>query len=275
MKQTIILLFFAGAILCGCNKQTATKSNLELATGKDSTYMVNKDTGDVFLISGREFIRLTKSNSHEPTNSSVREWTQNMTVQFGTNTDDIGIVSLKHKWRNGAMDYIFTLTPHDGSFRQGFIAGPRDRFGMDMGKNGFYASIKLRFYDSDGFQRRSMTIKLYDTDLADDNGKQVAKQQGLIPCSDEDYQDYKMWSVTWQGFLPLSDEDMVMQLFADDNGKQEQNHDPTGTPLASDKLFQGLPLAAKSTPSAADLERKLAKIQDDLAKIKFKLSIDQ
>lgn len=232
-------------------------SNFDFVVKNGSTYMLNKETGDLFLISGSAYIRLRESTPPEQTNSPVSEWIQNLTIPSGTNNGSVK-VSFKHKWGAGSMDYIFTAVPFDDSFTQELNSGNT-------------ASFELRFYDSDGFQKRSMWISLTQADFANDNGKLVVVKNSSIPCSFDDYQGFTLWSITWRGYIPT--------LPASPTSLPWQSHNPLNDAESAEfvkQLFStnaGMPVQG---PNGADeLNRKIDQIQNDLNEVKSKLGVGQ
>lgn len=189
MKKIIALpVIMAICFLCSCKKQSGATINFDFVviTNRNATvYEINKANGDVLLISGAEYTRLKEKSPTDQTNLPVTEWTGNIAAQDGTNTTSLKI-SLKHKWQNGQMYYIFTTDHYNDFFSQRMALGAR-------------AGLKLIFFDSDGFQKRTLQITLSQANLANYNGNLVLMENSFIPCSKDDYQDFKMWSLTWQG----------------------------------------------------------------------------
>jgi hypothetical protein len=205
MKK-IILLLAGAAILCGCNKQTTTQTGdyeIVVVTNRSSTvYEMNKLNGGVFMISGSEYTPVKMSEaSLQDTNSYLVDW-GTLTLSFQTNSSLQ--FQMKTKWKSGVLHYILTVSPYEGLLEKEVLAA--QSLSSQSQFIGQLSGPQLNefFYDADGF--KVVTIEILLSSLAsiptqtDATGKTFISVDGTYACSREDYQSFKGWGTSSQGF---------------------------------------------------------------------------
>ncbi len=189
--KTIGVVVCAMAIgVTGCERrQDFSSFDLVVVTNRLSyVYEINKTNGDLTLISGSKSTPVKAASEPDETPTPVTEWTMPVPLQYGTNSMSV-TARLKHKWQDGSMKYIFTISPYAG-----FLSQQVSSWGSE--------TFLIALYDTDGFHQETITVNLASSNLINESGSLVLEENSSLMCSKENYQSFKLWSVSWTGFVP-------------------------------------------------------------------------
>jgi hypothetical protein len=177
MKKTILILLLPATLLIvGCKRE----SEYELSTHGGTLYRLDKRSGQISVVEGSKIITLEEQTINITVLSKTKMW-HNISL---SQVDTVKL-SLKTRWRDGNLYFIFTVRFRRQTMLQ------------------WYPGVKhfsLKLHDSDGF----IIIEKYITSdemyrLVDEYGTYTGMEiNSRIPCTAETYMLIKDWSCGWQ-----------------------------------------------------------------------------
>jgi hypothetical protein len=189
MKKIILILIIPVIFfIVGCKREL----EYEFLTHGDTLYRLEKRSGKISVVENSKIITLEESTTdivkeNITVLNTTKTWHKINLKQYNiilSRTDTIE-VSLRTRWRDGNLYFIFTMK----------------RLGMP----GAYSGIRyflLRLLDSDGFIIIEKRIDIDDMNiLVDEQGKHIGMgTNSRIPCTAETYLSIEDWSCGWKLF---------------------------------------------------------------------------
>jgi hypothetical protein len=185
LSLLVLLIFFL----------TTSCSRYEVKQDKDGrTIRLDHWTGDVTILIGDTLFKMKTPEEQKAQEETEKKKTAALNtprVMPSISIPQLGSVSanLRTVWRDGTLNYQFTITPVSKVLR-------------DARTNGYARSFTLIFYDDQGFKIKSLDIRLNSmSQTVDESGKPLwLNIDDSDFCTAENYERIRSWNVLWSGF---------------------------------------------------------------------------
>jgi hypothetical protein len=183
MKSCILALFFSALIGCSRNEE------YDLITSQSGRiYRLNKNSGEISLVDGTKITKLPEPIQSEMSRESakllveLRSWPKRSLPQL-----DSLQVSLKTRWRDGILYYIFFASPHNKRLREAHDSYPTSK------------NFTLKLMDAHGFVLIDIPMTLSSmSKVVNEMGQAEGLQMNdHVTCSSEMCLALDQWSLSW------------------------------------------------------------------------------
>jgi hypothetical protein len=179
-----LLIIFILLVSVGCQRGNP---DYELISNGGTLYRLNKRTGKIDMIFGKEIIPLEdRTREIQKMISSISErsktWPEETLPVAG------GLkINLKTRWKDNYLYFIFSVSPYKNL---------REAYRANLSSQGF----TLRFYDAEGFQIFEIEVKLSDMSrIVDEKGEPIYLEiNSRVPCNVETYFAMEAWTCSWR-----------------------------------------------------------------------------
>jgi hypothetical protein len=190
MKKIILILIIPVILfIVGCKREL----EYEFLTHGDTLYRLEKRSGKISVVENSKIITLEEQTIDITVLSKTKTWSDISPpwVKYSRPKSNTVKLSLKTRWRDGNLYFIFTATGFYKKSKYSFLY--KESYPVVE-----YFSLKL--YDSNDFiiiEKQITSDEMYR--LFDEQGKYLGIEiNSSIPCTAETYLSIEDWSCDWE-----------------------------------------------------------------------------